>query len=404
MKTPLEVITHIITEVATFIGIDFHKRYSVYHVIDAAGRDLAQGRIDHRCPWEFATLVQRWSPVRVVFEASMNWHWLFEILEEAVPAEHITLANPFKTRIIAEAQVKTDKIDARVLALLLRAGLICAVHIPCKSTRQRKEVLRQRCFFVRQRTMLRNRIHRLLGGQHDLELPQVSDLFGKKGMSFLEKLELPAPAGLLLRQQLDLLRNVQVRIREDEAALREMLEESCALKYVLSIPGMGPILAAVVISEIDGIGRFSTAQKLCGYCGLCPSTSSSGGKTYNGKLVKHCNKWLRWAFVEAAWIAIGCSPYFGSLYQKKRACGKKANTAILCVARRMARITWQLLTHERCYAPVAPAAAKPEMQARAYVLKGHQKATGTEEGQCIVAKENFPSRSKITLVGRQAKG
>lgn len=115
---------------------------------------------------------------------------------------HITLANPFKTRIIAEAQVKTDKIDARILALLLRAGLVSSVHIPCKETRQRKEVMRQRCFFVKQRTMLRNRIHRLLGAQHDLKLPVVSDLFGKKGMSLLEKIELPSPAGLLLKQQL----------------------------------------------------------------------------------------------------------------------------------------------------------------------------------------------------------
>jgi transposase len=115
-------------------------------------------------PEQFGFLVQRWPDVRVAFEASMNWHWLYEVLERSMPGSHITLANPFKTRIIAEAQVKTDKVDARILALLLRAELICAVHIPARETRQRKEVLRQRCFLVRQRTMLRNRIHRLLGG------------------------------------------------------------------------------------------------------------------------------------------------------------------------------------------------------------------------------------------------
>ena len=71
-------------------------------------------------------------------------------------------------------------------------------------SRQIKEVLRQRCFFVRQRTMLRNRIHRLLGAQHEVKLPQCSDLFSSKGLSFLEKLELPAPARLLLAQQLAL--------------------------------------------------------------------------------------------------------------------------------------------------------------------------------------------------------
>jgi transposase len=108
----------------------------------------------------------------------------------------IVLANAYKMRIIAEAQVKTDKVDAYMLAKFLKAELISTVHIPSKSTRQRKEVLRQRCFFVRQRTMLRNRIQRLLSAQHNLQLPQCSDLFGKKGISALGKIELPDPAGL----------------------------------------------------------------------------------------------------------------------------------------------------------------------------------------------------------------
>ena len=81
------------------------------------------------------------------------------------------------------------------------------------------------------------------------------------------------------------------------------------LNYVRSLSGMGPILAAVVVSEIDGIERFPSAQKLCGYAGLCPSTHSSGGKTFQGKLLRHCNKWLRWAFVEAA----GCHWLLGLL-------------------------------------------------------------------------------------------
>ncbi|MBB5035765.1 IS110 family RNA-guided transposase [Prosthecobacter vanneervenii] len=376
-KAPPPVI---LTEAATFIGIDYHKKYSVWHAVDAAGCDLGKGRIEHHSPHDFATLVKRWPNPRVVFEATMNWYWLYEVLERSMPAARIMLANPFKTRIIAEAQVKTDKIDARILALLLRAGLVSSVHIPCKETRLRKEVLRQRCFFVRQRTMLRNRIHRLLGAQHDLKLPQCSDLFGKRGMSFLEKLKLPTPAGLLLKQQLEMLKNVQARIKEDEAALAQMMSTTAAQQHVQSIPGMGPILAAVVVTEIDLISRFHSAQKLCGYIGLCPSTSSSGGKTYNGKLMRHCNKWLRWAFVEAAWVAMGCDSYFGDLYQKKRAAGKKANTAILCVARRMARITWQLLTEGREYQNIPPAqTAKPRRAAK--------------------PKQTFPSRSNCTLVG-----
>jgi transposase len=107
---------------------------------------------------------------------------------------------------------------------------------------------------------------------------------------------------------------------------------------------MGPILAAVVVTGIDGIKRFPSAQKLCGYAGLPPSTRSSGGKTFHGKLLPHCNKWHRSRLRRGAWVAIGCSPYFGDFYKRKRAFGKKPNIAILATARLMARITWQLLT------------------------------------------------------------
>ena len=115
------------------------------------------------------------------------------------------LANPFKTRIIAEAQIKTDKVDARILADLLRGKLVPSVHIVGRETRQIKEVLRQRCFFVRQRTMLRNRIHRLLGGSARSEVaamqrplrPQGFELPGKAGASSAGQTPVNPAAGTL---------------------------------------------------------------------------------------------------------------------------------------------------------------------------------------------------------------
>ena len=170
-----------------------------------------------------------------------------------------------------------------------------------------------------------------------------------------------------------------------------MLESNEDQDRVLSLPGMGPILAAVVVSEIDGIERFHSAQKLCGYAGLCPSTSSSGGKTFQGKLMRHCNKWLRWGFVEASWVAVGCSPYFADLYKLKRAAGKKANTAILAVARRMARITWQLLTQRRNYENVTPAprlpgqpAAKSDPAGSAKEKADSASAQGKQSKACLL--------------------
>lgn len=102
----------------TFIGIDFHKRYSVFCVVDSADRILGKGRIDHGTPQLFIDLVEQHPGCRVVFETTMNWAWLYELLEPHMPHGHIVLANAFKTRIIAESQVKNDKVDSHILARL----------------------------------------------------------------------------------------------------------------------------------------------------------------------------------------------------------------------------------------------------------------------------------------------
>jgi transposase len=182
-----------------------------------------------------------------------------------------------------------------------------------------------------------------------------------------------------------------------------MMEASPALDHVRSIPGMGPILAAVVVSEIDHISRFPSAQKLCGYVGLCPSTSSSGGKTFQRKLLPQCNKWLRWAFVEAAWVAVGCSAYFGDFYKRKRALGKKPNIAILATARLMARITWQLLTHCRNYTSLAETQylrSPPAERIACAVALAKEVQKPLKDPSDFPSKQTFPSRSKIILVGR----
>lgn len=343
-----------------YVGIDYHKRYSVVHVIDEAGDTVLQSRVHLNDRRLFEAVFGRLDgPCRVVFEACMNWCKLYDLLETIPNVEQMTLAHPYKTRIIAEAQVKTDKIDARMLAVLLRADLIAKAHISSKEARRQKEILRQRTFWVRVRTRLRNRVHRLLGAQLDLALPDFADLFGAKGMAYLRQLQLPAPADLLLRQDLDHLVELERKIKELEALVKSELRRDPILQRLETLPGVGPIISAVIAHEIDGIQRFLSPEKLCAYAGLAPTTDSSGGKTYQGRLMMQCNKWLRWAYVEAAWVAIGCDPYFRAFYNAQRCRGKKPNTAIIIVAKRLCRISYQLLTQQRDYekrtfSPTAP--------------------------------------------------
>lgn len=183
------------------------------------------------------------------------------------------------------------------------------------------------------------------------------------GMSFLKKLRLSqAEDQRLLDEELALIELLSSQIKAQEACIKTANSGDADTAFIASMPGMGPILSAVVAAEIDGIERFDSAAKLCAYAGLIPSTYASGGVVYNGRLLRAANKWLGWALIEAAWVAIGCSGYFGSLYRHHRARGKKANTSITIVARRMITILGHLLKDRRNFkedfplSPVAPVA------------------------------------------------
>ena len=195
--------------------------------------------------------------------------------------------------------------------------------------------------------MLRNRIHALLDRQRNLELPQCSDIFGVRGLGLLRRLELPEPDGTLLREALALHDLIAHQMKAQEKRIGAEFKLEPSYERLLNLPGVGPTLGAVLAAEIDQIERFPSADKLCGYAGVVPTTHSSGGKIYHGRLLPSCNKWLRWALIEASWVAIGCSPYFGALCRQQRARGKKANTAITIVARRMCRILFQILHQKR---------------------------------------------------------
>ena len=333
-----------------YAGIDYHKRYSFVSIQNEAGEIKLEYQIPGNHPHLFEEAFGRMKgEVAVVYEASFNWGWLYEVLEGMVNVKSITVANPYKVRLIAETQIKTDKLDARKLALLLRLGVVPECHVPDRQTRARKEVLRQRAYWVRQRTGIRNRVHRIIGRQHGLQMPQVSDLFGAKGKAALHKAVLPEPDNMLLRQNLEMLDNLDKVIRLDEAQIKAEGRQDRAVEIAASVPGIGLVIGSIIATETDGVQRFLGPERYTGYCGLSPSTHSSGGKTYHGRMMWQCNKWLKWAFIEAAWIAVGCSSYFGGFYRYHRGRGKQANTAITLVARRMGRIIYQLLMEDRLY-------------------------------------------------------
>jgi transposase len=284
-------------------------------------------------------------PMKAVVEASYCWGPIYDWLDEV--ADDVVLAHPGKVKAIAEARIKTDKIDSEILAHLLRTDLIPQAYAPSKNIRAIKRVLRQRMFLVRVRTMLKNRVAALLA-QYSLSKPEVSDLYGKVGMAWLASLNLPDPDGVLLKEDLGLLEVINERIGSTEGLIRQLSKEDQAVHWLESLPGIGAFFSVLIRYEVDQIGRFRTAKKFAGYTGLVPSTYASGQRTVHGRLTKQGNKWLRWAFVEAVSPAIRRSPWLRSYYQriKHRRGAKDAKTA---TARKLAELVWSVWTERRYY-------------------------------------------------------
>jgi len=181
------------------------------------------------------------------------------------------------------------------------------------------------------------------------------DILCNQGKAWMKRASLPSADRKLLDDDLALHAELQSQIDSLEQMIVAESAQSTLASRLQTLPGVGKILAPVIALEIDTIGRFNTADKLCAYAGLVPTTHASGGKISHGRMLPFCNRWLKWAFVEAAWVAVGCSDYFGTFYRKQRARGKKANEAITITARRMAKIAWKMLKEERDYSSQVPA-------------------------------------------------
>jgi transposase len=151
----------------------------------------------------------------------------------------------------------------------------------------------------------------------------------------------------ILNDYLDLLEGTEKKIKEAEKRIRAVCREDKICKLLSSVPGIGDILAVTIRYEIDDIERFMSSGRLCSYAGLVPSTYSSGNRTYQGKITKQGNKWLRWAMVEAAQKAPQNDLYLRSFYQRISKNGKKI--ARVAVARKLLEIVYRIWKEEKPY-------------------------------------------------------
>jgi len=179
-------------------------------------------------------------PLSACLEAGYHWGPVYDWLDEL--CEEVTLVHPAKVRLIGESLIKTDKIDSGILAQLLRVDMIPEAYASSTEERKIKRILRQRLFLVGLRTALKNRINNLLA-QYDFQKPEVTDLFGLKGMVWLCSLQLPGHDNRVLHADLELLEQIKVHLSSSDHLIANISSGDLAVWWLRSIPGIGKFLS-----------------------------------------------------------------------------------------------------------------------------------------------------------------
>jgi len=325
------------------IGVDRHKSYSHLVVQDSSGKTLRSGRVKNDRPSLSGFLERYRENSHAVVEATRNWMVMYDWLDDI--CDDVVLAHPLKVKAIADAKIK---IDATVLAHLLRADLVPEAWAPSERSRDLRVALRERMFYVRLRTMTKNRIVTVFDRypEQTAQLKKLGDLFGKAGRIQLAQVNVSEIDRVQIDRGLDFIGDINERIKQSETTIRAMTKAN-ALKVLKTIPGIGEFFARLIDAEIDDIARFRNPKKLAAYAGLVPSTNSSGGKTFHGKIIKQGNKWLRWAFVEAVSPAIASNAQLRAQYEHLKIRG--TNKARVDIARKLLTIAFQILRDQRAY-------------------------------------------------------
>lgn len=311
-----------------YVGLDVHKRYTFYTQMGGDGQIQRQGRVPNDQDTLATFFAEIPKPARAVLEAGVHWYYLCDLLEALqIP---FTLANPLRTRAIAEAKVKTDKVDSTILAHLLRADLIPASYVPPQPLRDLRDLLRYRAALVRVQTGLKNRVHAILR-KHGYHCPQ-TDTFGRQGKTWLTTLPLRAIHRQAVEGFLAVLATVQHQIQDATRLINAEARQTPQAQALCKLPGVGPYTALLILAEIGDVGRFSTPKHLVSYAGLAPTVHASGGHVYTGHISKRGSAWLRWILVEAAIHAVQQPGRYREHYQRLQA-RKGAKIARVAVAR-----------------------------------------------------------------------
>jgi transposase len=282
------------------ISLDAHKWYSLAQVEDAEGKVIRRARIEHQRGQIQHFLRHCTSGSTVALETIGNWYWIVDEIEAA--GMRPALVHARKAKLMMGKVNKTDRLDVLGLNRLQRAGTLPEVWIPPKELRDKRDLSRTRMVLTGMRTKIKNRIHSVFAKYALHDFGEVSDIFCKGNRKMIEERikELPPETRFTTQCILEELDALQGRIVHIETRMRNVFEEAQEIKLLMTLPGVGFILAVVIAYEMGDVERFPSPGHFAAYAGTTPRVHASGGKVRHGALRPDVNRYLKWAFIEAA--------------------------------------------------------------------------------------------------------
>ena len=338
------------------IGMDIHRTFAEV-VFWEEGRLRWHGRVDMtRAGLEgFGRSLMK--DDEVVLEVTGNAMAVVRVLSPYVA--RVIMANPLRVKAIAHAHVKTDKIDAGVLASLHAAGFLPEVWLPDAETERWRRLVARRNQIVRHRTRVKNGTHAILAAHLVPPCPH-AELFNGPGRAWLARQVLPDDERAAITRHLRELDRLGEDLAVLDRAIAEATVEDPAVRRLLTIAGVNLTVAAGLVAAVGDIRRFPRPQQLVSYFGLNPRVRQSGlGLAQHGRISKIGRSHARALLVEAAWAAAKAPGPLHAFFLRHPG----AQIAAVATARKMAVLVWHLLAKETDYLWARPALVAHKLRA-----------------------------------------
>lgn len=329
-----------------YVGIDYHTKFAVATRMNRDGDILGKDKImnNRKDIREYLSMLPNNS--KLVLEATNNWYAFIEWSHD-LPLD-VKLAHPSKTKAIATARIKTDTIDSKVLADLLRSNFIAESYLAPQDIRDVRELVRYRTTLVRIRTQFVTRVHSVLFKTG--ETIEAKDVASKKGRLQIGKLTLRSIYQEEIQSCFLICDYLKIQIKKFEDEIERLAVKNDDTKLLMSIPGISFFSSLLITSEIGNHQRFLSSRKLCSFAGLVPSVHASGGKTRTGSITKQGSANLRFVLLQAVPHVVKKSKRLGNLYYRvSRKHGVKS--ARIAVARRLLAIMFAMLKTRQEFMP-----------------------------------------------------